>query len=307
VSSTIFFQPPNFAHVDRLVYIVDTNPEKVPPDIEPPPSPGNVIDWRARARSFDYMVMWRNWYYTVREVGPESAAPEAGRGVRVSPAFFRMLGVNSALGRTFLDEEGVLGRDRVVVLTQGLWARRFGADPAIVGRQILVDAHPATVIGVLPNSFQFYQPDLDVWMPLAEDAALKDRANHSVLVFARLAPNITVSQAQHELDRITDQLAREHPDTNAGWGARLLPLYPSREVRDVRPALIILLAASGFVLLIACVNIANLLLARGLARQREMTIRTAIWWPAPRCSREVSPTSNTRTLATECRDAWRSA
>jgi putative ABC transport system permease protein len=276
VINNLFFQPPNFEHVDRLVYIVDTNPEKVPPEVEPPPSPGNVIDWRARTRSFDHMVMWRNWYYTVREVGPGSAAPEAVRGVRVSRTFFRMLGVNAALGRTFLDEEGVLGRDRVVVLTQGLWARRFGADPAIVGRHILVDARPATVIGVLPKSFQFYQPDLDVWMPLAEDAALKDRANHSVLVFGRLAPNITVSHAQHELDGITDQLAREHPATNAGWGARLLPLYPSREVREVRPALIILLAASGFVLLIACVNIANLLLARGLARQREMTIRTAI-------------------------------
>jgi putative ABC transport system permease protein len=277
VIDNLFFQPPNFEHVDRLVYIVDTNPEKVPPDVEPPPSPGNVIDWRARARSFDYMVMWRNWYYTVREVGPESAAPEAVRGVRISPAFFRMLGVNAALGRTFLDEESVLGRDRVVVLTQGLWARRFGADPTIVGRQILVDARPATVIGVLPKSFQFYQPDLDVWMPLAEDgAALRNRANHSVLVFARLAPNSTMSQAQDELDSITDQLARENPDTNAGWGARLLPLYPSREVREVRPALLTLLAASGFVLLIACVNIANLLLARGLARQREMTIRTAI-------------------------------
>jgi predicted permease len=187
-----------------------------------------------------------------------------------------MLGVDAAVGRTFVNEEGTVGRDHVVVLTHGLWVRRFGADPTIIGHQIQIDAQPVTVIGVLPRTFQFYQPDLDLWMPLAEDAALHDRANHSVMVFARLAGNVTVSQAQLELDGITRQLAREHPDTNAGWGARVLPLYPSREVRDIRPALIILLAASGVVLLIACVNVANLLLGRGLTRQRELAIRAAI-------------------------------
>ena len=276
VIDNLFLTPPTFRNVDRLVYIVDSNPEKVPSDAEPSPSPGNVLDWRERARSFEYFAMWRNWYYAVREIGPGAAAPESVRGVRVSPAFFRMLGIDAALGRTFAADEGVVGHDRVVVLTHGLWIRRFGADPAIVGRQILVDAQPVTVVGVLAQSFQFYQPDLDLWMPLAEDAALHNRANHSVLVFARLAANVTLSQAQRELDRITRQLAQEHPDTNAGWGTRVLPLYPSRDVRDVRPALIILLAASGVVLLIACVNVANLLLGRSLARQRELAIRAAI-------------------------------
>jgi putative ABC transport system permease protein len=276
VIDNLFFTPPTFRDVDRLVYIVDSNPEKVPSDAEPSPSPGNVLDWRERARSFEYIAMWRNWYYAVREIGPGAAAPESVRGVRVSPTFFRMLGVDAALGRTFAADEGVVGHDRVVVLTHGLWIRRFGADPAIIGRQILVDAQPVTVVGVLPQSFQFYQPDLDLWMPLAEDAALHDRANHSVLVFARLAANVALSQAQRELDGITRQLAQEYPDTNAGWGTRVLPLYPSREVRDVRPALIILLSASSVVLLIACVNVANLLLGRGLARQRELAIRAAI-------------------------------
>ena len=111
-----------------------------------------------------------------------------------------MLGVDAALGRTFRSEEGKPGRDDVVVLSHALWTRRFGADPGIVGSRVLVDARPHTVIGILPPTFQFYQPDLDVWMPLAEDAGFLNRENHSVLGFARLAPDVSISQAQSELD-----------------------------------------------------------------------------------------------------------
>src|SRR5262249_4567491 len=181
--------------VDRLGYIFETNPEKVPPDVEPPPSPGNVLDWRGRTRSFEAIAMWRNWYYSVKKVASTSA-PESVRGVRVSPVFFRMLGVDAAIGRTFRDEEAAPRRANVVVLAEGLWRRRFGADRSIVGRQILVDARPLTVIGILPKEFQFYQADLELWMPLAEDAALRTRQNRSVMVFARLAPHVSMSEAQ---------------------------------------------------------------------------------------------------------------
>src|SRR5262249_15042456 len=177
-------RPPRFQNLDRLMTIVDTNPEKVPPGVWPPPSPGNVLDWRVRARSFDDIAMWRNWYYTIGEQGPHAGIAEAVRGVRVSPGFFRMLGVDAALGRTFRAEEAVPGGDRVAVLSHALWARRFGSDAAIVGRSVLIDAQPFVVVGVLPDTFQFYQPDLDLWMPLAEDAALRNRTNHSVQVFA---------------------------------------------------------------------------------------------------------------------------
>src|SRR2546430_11517112 len=276
VIDNLLFRPPRFRHIDRVVYIFDTNAEKAPPGAEPPPSPGNVLDWRERARSFDAIVLWRNWYFSIRNTGPAAGAPESVRGVRVSPSFFAMLGVDAALGRTFRSDESQPGRDRVVVLTNRVWMRRFAGDATAVGRELTIDGRAFTVVGVLPEDFQFYQPDLDLWMPLAEDAGLRDRQNHSVMVFARLAPHVSLAQAQGELDGITRQLAAEHPDTNTGWGARAAPLYPSREERDVRPALIVLLVASGFVLLIACANAANLLLGRAIARQREIAIRAAI-------------------------------
>src|SRR2546430_13406558 len=231
VIDNLLFRPPHFRHVERVVYIFETNAEKVPPGAEPPPSPGNVLDWRERARSFDAIVLWRNWYFSIRNTGPAAGAPESVRGVRVSPSFFSMLGVDAALGRTFRSEESQPGRDRVVVLTHRVWARRFGADPSAIGRQLLIDTRPFTVIGVLPEDFQFYQPDLDLWMPLAEDAALRDRQNHSVMVIARLAPGVSLAQAQDELAAISRQLAAEHPDTNTGWNARPGPPNPSRESR----------------------------------------------------------------------------
>lgn len=255
--------------------------------------------WRASARTVEQVAAHRTWSFTLS--GPAGA--ERLTGASVSPALFPLLRVAPVLGRTFLDEEQQPGRDRVVLLSFGLWQRRFRGDPRIAGRTVTLDGVPYTVVGVMPGSFFFPRQEVQLWAPLAVAPPAPEGAGRIDLwydpVVARLKDGMSLEQAAAEAQAVLDSTGSGTPG-GAGTPSRgRVQLVPLRDemVAEVRPALLVMMASVGLVLLVACLDLAHLLLARNSARQREMAIRSAVGGGRARLVRQMLTESTVLALA----------
>jgi putative ABC transport system permease protein len=237
-------------------------------------SPGNFLDWQKQSTSFEHMAAVADQRVNVTGGGGD---PEEIKAQFVSQPFFPALGVQPLVGRSLLPKEHTVGNDLVILLSHELWQTRFGADPEIVGKQATISGRQRTIVGVMPPGFHFLDNQVKAWMPLALDPAINYRevTGRYLRVVARLKPSVTVQQAQGELTGIAKQLEQALPKYNTGWGVTVLPMH-EQVVGEIRPILVVLFAAVAFVLLIACANVANLLLARAASRQKELALRAAL-------------------------------
>ncbi|HEX6202124.1 MAG TPA: ABC transporter permease [Thermoanaerobaculia bacterium] len=269
VFDAVLLEPLPYPEPDEIVLLLDANPEAGFPRFSS--SPPNYADWRQQAESFAAMAAFSRRNLALNAAGSE---PERISGAAVAESFFRVFAVEPALGRGFTAEEDRPGGDPVIVLGHDLWQRRFGGDPAVLGRTVTVDGAARRVAGVMPAGFAF-PSEVEAWVPLQLEIVPEERGAHYVGVIARLGEGVPLERAQAEMSGIAGRLAREYPDANEGWTVNLVPLH-ELVVEDVRPALRILAVAALSVLLIVCANVANLLLVRVARRDRELAVRTAL-------------------------------
>jgi putative ABC transport system permease protein len=272
VINAVLLRPLPYPQPEQLVRVLESNPGKGWPtfSIAPP----NFLDWRAQTHTLEKIAAYQSGRYTY--TGGDT--PEPWAGPMVTEGFFELLRAEPELGRTFSTDEFQPGKNHVAVISDALWHSAFGADRSAIGRNVSLDGQTYTVIGVMGPQFHFPSPASQIWLPLVftPDEIQNARGAHFLGDIARLANGVTIEQARAEMAGIAQRLEKQYPATNTGWTTVITPLSQAGGVQQVRQALFVLFGAVGFVLLIACANAANMLLARATVRQREIAVRLTL-------------------------------